>query len=81
MPTGRNPNQNVNYTAKMPTKNPLQTLEKKHNLHANSKSQQNNFIWSRDNHHEWRDKSQHTYEKNSRKLKSTTIFLPKAEHN
>jgi hypothetical protein len=31
--------------------------------------------------HEWRDKSQHTCKKNSRKLKSTTIFSPKAEHN
>jgi hypothetical protein len=31
--------------------------------------------------HEWRDKSQHTCKKNARKLKSTTIFSPKVEHN
>ena len=81
MPIGRNPIQNVSYTAKIPTINPLKSLENKHIMHANYKIQHNNFIWRKDDHHEWRDKSQHTCEKSTIKLKIPTIFPPTTEQN
>jgi hypothetical protein len=81
MPTRRNPIQHASYMKKIPTVNPLKASKNKHILHANYKSQHNNFILSTTDHHEWRDKSQHTCEKSTRKIKSTTIFPPTAKHN